>query len=89
MKYGVDQCIADTIGPGGVFKCLRTARSWLAICRDIEDLCPHALVINYTNPMSALTLTELQATSLQVVGLCISTIETAYQTDRNRTSMEH
>ncbi len=79
MKYGVDQCIADTIGPGGIFKYLRTAPSWLAICRDIEELCPSALVINYTNPMSALTLTALRATSLQVVGLCISTIETAYQ----------
>jgi alpha-galactosidase len=79
LKYGVDQCIADTIGPGGVFKYLRTAPSWLAICGDIEELCPRALVINYTNPMSALTLTALRATSLQVVGLCISTIETAYQ----------
>src|SRR5258708_12767920 len=79
LKYGVDQCIADTIGPGGVFKYLRTAPSWLAICRDIQELCPRALVINYTNPMSALTLTALRATSLQVVGLCISTIETAYQ----------
>ena len=79
LKYGVDQCIADTIGPGGVFKFLRTTPAWLAICRDIQDLCPRALVINYTNPMSALTLTALRATSLQVVGLCLSTIETAYQ----------
>src|SRR5438128_2169300 len=79
LKYGVDQCIADTIGPGGIFKYLRTAPSWLAICRDIQELCPRALVINYTNPMSALTLTALRATSVQVVGLCISTIETAYQ----------
>lgn len=79
MKYGVSQCIADTIGPGGIFKYLRTAPSWLAICRDIEELCPRAIVINYTNPMAAMTLTALRATSLQVVGLCISTIETAYQ----------
>jgi alpha-galactosidase len=79
MKYGVDQCIADTIGPGGIFKYLRTAPSWLAICRDIEELCPHALVINYSNPMSALTLTALRATSLQVVGLCQSIVQTAYE----------
>ena len=78
LKYGVDQCIADTIGPGGVFKYLRTAPSWLAICRDIEELCPRALVINYSNPMSALVLTALRATSLQVVGLCQSTMQTAY-----------
>jgi alpha-galactosidase len=78
LKYGVDQCIADTIGPGGVFKYLRTAPSWLAICRDIEELCPRALVINYSNPMSALMLTALRATSLQVIGLCQSTVQTAY-----------
>jgi alpha-galactosidase len=42
LKYGVDQCIADTIGPGGIFKYLRTAPSWLAICRDIAELCPDA-----------------------------------------------
>jgi alpha-galactosidase len=79
LKYGVDQCIADTIGPGGIFKYLRTAPSWLAICRDIEALCPRALVINYSNPMSALVLTALRATSLQVVGLCQSVVQTAYE----------
>jgi alpha-galactosidase len=79
LKYGVDQCIADTIGPGGVFKYLRTAPSWLAMCRDIEAFCPRALVINYSNPMSALALTALRATSLQVVGLCQSIVQTAYE----------
>lgn len=79
LKYGVDQCIADTIGPGGIFKYLRTAPSWIAICRDIEELCPRALVINYSNPLSAMTLTALRATSLHVVGLCQSVILTAYQ----------
>jgi alpha-galactosidase len=79
LKYGVDQCIADTIGPGGIFKYLRTAPSWLAICRDIEELCPGALVINYSNPMSALVLTALRATSLQVIGLCQSIVQTAYE----------
>ena len=77
MKYGVDQCVADTSGPGGIFKYLRTAPAWLAICRDIEELCPRALVINYTNPLSAMVLTALRATSLQVIGLCHSIIETA------------
>jgi len=78
LKYGVNQCIADTIGPGGIFKYLRTAPSWLAICRDIEELCPRALVINFTNPLSAMILTALRATSLQVVGLCHSTLLTSY-----------
>jgi alpha-galactosidase len=79
LNYGVDQCIADTIGPGGIFKYLRTGPSWLAICRDIEALCPRALVINYSNPMSAIVLTALRATSLQVVGLCQSIVQTAYE----------
>ena len=78
-KYGVEQCIADTIGPGGIFKYLRTAPSWLAICRDIEHLCPRALVINYSNPLSALTLMALRATSVQVIGLCQSIVQTAYE----------
>ncbi|KAB2856023.1 MAG: alpha-glucosidase/alpha-galactosidase, partial [Anaerolineae bacterium] len=52
MKYGVNQCIGDTIGPGGIFKALRTLPAWLDILRDTERLAPDALVINYTNPMS-------------------------------------
>ncbi len=77
-KYGVEQCVADTIGPGGIFKFLRTAPPWLDICRDIEELCPRALVINYSNPMSALVLAALRATELQVIGLCQSVVQTAY-----------
>lgn len=72
LKYGVDQCIGDTSGPGGVFKMLRTGPVWLEIVRDVERLCPQAVVMNYTNPMSALTLLALQATDLQLVGLCHS-----------------
>jgi len=79
MKYGVDQCIGDTIGPGGIFKMLRTGPAWQEIVRDIEKLCPSALVMNYTNPMSALTLLALRATGLQVVGLCHSVLNTAEQ----------
>jgi alpha-galactosidase len=79
LKYGVDQCIGDTIGPGGIFKMLRTGPAWLEILRDIERLCPAAIVMNYTNPMSALTLLALRATSLQVVGLCHSVLNTAEQ----------
>ena len=52
LSYGVDQCIGDTIGPGGLFKSLRTIPSFLEILRDIERLCPDALVLNHTNPMS-------------------------------------
>jgi alpha-galactosidase len=79
MKYGVDQCIGDTIGPGGIFKMLRTGPAWLDILRDIERLCPSAVVMNYTNPMSALTLLALRATRLTVAGLCHSVQGTSQQ----------
>jgi hypothetical protein len=52
LEYGVDQCIGDTIGPGGLFKALRTLPAWLEILADVEQLAPGALVMNYTNPMS-------------------------------------
>jgi alpha-galactosidase len=79
LKYGVDQCVGDTIGPGGIFKMLRTGPTWLEILRDMERLCPHAVVMNYTNPMSALTLLAQRATELQVVGLCHSVQGTSRQ----------
>src|SRR5438034_2895776 len=79
MKYGVDQCIGDTIGPGGIFKALRTGPAWLEIVRDIARVAPRAVVMNYTNPMSILTLAALRATDLQVVGLCHSVQGTSRQ----------
>jgi alpha-galactosidase len=79
LKYGVDQCIGDTIGPGGIFKALRTGPAWLDICSDIERLAPRAIVLNYTNPMSILTLAALRHTSLSVVGLCHSVQGTSWQ----------
>jgi alpha-galactosidase len=77
MKYGIDQCIGDTIGPGGIFKALRTGPAWLDILHDAEQLCPDALVLNYTNPMSILTLAALTGTRMQTVGLCHSVQETS------------
>ncbi len=79
LKYGIDQCIGDTIGPGGIFKALRTVPSWLGILRDIEEICPNALVMNYTNPMSIMTLAAARSTSAQVVGLCHSVQGTSRQ----------
>ena len=56
LKYGVSQCIGDTIGPGGLFKSLRTIPVWLDILKDAERYVPEALVLNYTNPMSMMCL---------------------------------
>ena len=71
-KYGIDQCIGDTIGPGGLFKGLRTIPVWLDVLRDAEDLCPGALVLNYTNPMNMMCLAAGRASAMSVVGLCHS-----------------
>ncbi|MBV6716418.1 alpha-galactosidase [Paenibacillus chitinolyticus] len=79
LKYGVNQCIGDTLGPGGLFKTLRTLPTWMDIVRDIEDLCPDATILNYTNPMSAVTLLTSRITTLPVVGLCHSIQNTSRQ----------
>jgi len=77
LKYGVDQCIGDTVGPGGLFKGLRTIPSFLAILKDAEQLCPKAMVLNYTNPMSMMCLAAARSTFLPVVGLCHSVQHTS------------
>ena len=79
MKYGVDQCIGDTIGPGGLFKALRTLPAWLDILADVERLAPRSLVMNYTNPMSLAVLAGTRATKLPIVGLCHSIQHTSHQ----------
>jgi alpha-galactosidase len=78
-RYGVDQRVADTIGPGGVFRFLRTAPVQLAFCRDVERLCPEALLINYTNPMAMLTWLHSTASRVRNVGLCHSVQGTTVQ----------
>ena len=79
MRYGVDQCIGDTIGPGGIFKALRTGPAWLEILADVERVAPRAVVLNFTNPMSIVTLAAARVTELQVVGLCHSVQGTSRQ----------
>ncbi len=73
LKYGIDQCIGDTIGPGGIMKALRTVPVWLEILADVRRLCPDALVLNYTNPMSIMSLAAVRSLDGQpYVGLCHS-----------------
>jgi alpha-galactosidase len=71
-RYGVSQDVGDTLGPGGVFRTLRTAPVMVEICRDIEELCPNALLLNYTNPMAMLCWILNDATKVRNVGLCHS-----------------
>lgn len=82
LKYGVDQSVADTLGPGGVFRFLRTGPEQLAFCHDIERLCPNALMLNYTNPMCMLTWLHTQGSSVANVGLCHSVQHTMHELAR-------
>jgi len=69
-KYGVRQTVGDTVGPGGIFRALRTAPVLMAIARDIAELAPNALILNYTNPMAILTWILNETIDNQSVGLC-------------------
>ena len=71
-KYGLRQTIADTIGIGGIFRALRTIPVMWDFARDIEKVCPNAWLLNYTNPMSALTGAMLRYTDVKTIGLCHS-----------------
>lgn len=70
MKYGVDQCIGDTMGPGGVFRALRHIPVLLDIARDMQELCPNALMLNYANPMAMCCSALGRVPGLKFVGLC-------------------
>jgi alpha-galactosidase len=69
-KYGLKQTIADTIGIGGIFRGLRTIPVAVGIGRDVAELCPDALLLNYTNPMSMVSWAVLEETGINAVGLC-------------------
>ena len=69
MKFGVDQCIGDTLGPGGIFRALRTIPVMLNLAADMKELCPNALLLNYVNPM-AMICWALGGTGIKFVGLC-------------------
>jgi len=72
QRYGVEQCVGDTLGPGGVFRALRTIPVLIDLCRDLDDLAPDALLINYVNPMAANCWAVEGATGRPCVGLCHS-----------------
>lgn len=69
MRYGVDQCIGDTLAPGGIFRGLRSVPVALRLAHDISDICPDALLLNYVNPM-AIVGWALSTTEVPFVGLC-------------------
>jgi alpha-galactosidase len=70
LKYGVDQCIGDTMGPGGIFRALRHIPVLLEIARDMQKFCPNAILLNYANPMAMCCWALGRVPGLQFVGLC-------------------
>ncbi|MEG0996723.1 MAG: alpha-glucosidase/alpha-galactosidase, partial [Clostridia bacterium] len=71
-RHGLRQTIADTLGIGGIFRALRTIPVMMDFARDMEEVCPNAWFLNYTNPMSMLTGAMLRMTPIKTVGLCHS-----------------
>ncbi|NPV79947.1 MAG: alpha-galactosidase [Firmicutes bacterium] len=69
LKYGVDQCIGDTLGPGGIFRALRSIPVAMEMAKLVEEVCPDALILNYVNPM-AMVCWALGETNVKFVGLC-------------------
>lgn len=78
-KYGVDTNIGDTRSVSGVFRALRTIPVMVSICKDMEELCPDAILLNYTNPMAMLCRAMQRKTFIRVTGLCHSVQGTFHQ----------
>ena len=71
-RYGLRQTIADTLGIGGIFRALRTIPVMLDFARDMQEVCPEAWMLNYTNPMAMLTAAMITGGGIKTVGLCHS-----------------
>jgi len=82
-RYGLRQTIADTLGIGGIMRGLRTIPVVLDMCRDMEQLCPDVLFLNYVNPMAMLCWAIDRASPIRTVGLCHSVQHTAEELSRD------
>ncbi len=71
-QFGLRQTIADTLGIGGIMRTLRTIPVLEGFARDMEEVCPNAWFLNYTNPMATLTGYMLRHTNVKTIGLCHS-----------------
>lgn len=71
-KYGLKQTIADTLGIGGIMRALRTIPVMAEFAKDMEEVCPDTLFMNYTNPMAMLTGYMQRYTKIRTIGLCHS-----------------
>ena len=71
-KYGLRQTIGDTLGIGGIFRGMRTIHVMKEFAKDIEEVCPDAWLLNYTNPMAIITGYMQRYTNVKTIGLCHS-----------------
>jgi alpha-galactosidase len=76
-RFGLRQTIADTLGVGGIMRGLRTIPVLLDVCRDMEECCPDALLLQYVNPMAMLCWAVAERSTVRTVGLCHSVQHTA------------
>ncbi len=80
FRYGVDQVVSDTLGPGGIFRGLRTLKDLFEVLDTMEEVCPGAWLLNYVNPMSMNTIAlSKRAKTVKVAGLCHSVQHTSRQ----------
>lgn len=86
-KYGIRQTIADTLGIGGIMRALRTIPVLEEFAKDMEEVCPNTLFLNYTNPMAMLTGYMQRYTNIRTVGLCHS-VQTCSETILKGLGME-
>lgn len=70
LQYNVDQCVGDSLGPGGIFRAQRSIPVFTGIIEDMKALCPEALLLNYVNPMAMLTMTAARLGWNRYLGLC-------------------
>jgi alpha-galactosidase len=76
-RFGLRQTIADTLGVGGIMRGLRTIPVLLGVCRDMEECCPGALLLQYVNPMAMLCWAVAERSTVRTIGLCHSVQHTA------------
>jgi alpha-galactosidase len=76
-QFGLRQTIGDTVGVGGIMRGLRTIPVLVDVCRDMEEVCPKALLLQYVNPMAILCWAVARASSVRTIGLCHSVQGTA------------
>jgi alpha-galactosidase len=81
-KYGLKQTIADSHSIGGIFRALRTIPVMQAIAQDMAEVCPGAIMLNYTNPMAMLCWAWFASSRIPIVGLCHSVQHTTQQIAR-------